>query len=225
MDRTGFASPGFVLALAVTLAAQSLIPFASVPFPWPLAGLWAAFVWAWRRPSVEAVLAVAVLGVFQDVASGGPIGVWAAVFPLGYLMAIDRLTLVKSLFTVVLAGPALVAAIGVGLAAAGLKVLRPAPLDRSKLSAIGTAFAGAYLETLSRLRAGFNAGMMRLEVGFAAYVIAAAFAGWALASYAAQTPLPIGRLGLITAVTIALFPVVRPIFARREVFVEKEREP
>ncbi len=224
MRDAGFAGIGFLAALALTLASQSLTPFLSAPFPWPLAGLWAAFIWGWRRPSVGAVLAVTALGVFQDIATGGPIGVWAAVFPLGYLMALDRLTLVKSLFTLILAGPALAVAICIGLIAAGLKAARAAPADRARLSVLGTAFAGAYLETLSRLRAAFNAGMTRTEVGFAAYAVAAAGAGWLLASYAAEMVLPAGRLALMTLVTIVLFPAVRFMFVRQEVILERERE-
>lgn len=225
MRGAGFASVGFLAALVLTLVSQSLTPFLATPFPWPMAGLWAAFLWGWRRPGVEAALAVTALGVVQDVATGGPIGVWAAVFPLGYLMALDRLTFVKSLFTVILAGPALIVAVCVGLIASGLKAARAPPADRARLSMLGTAFAGAYLETLSRLRAAFNAGMTRVDVGFAAYAAAASGAGWALASYAAGAWLPAGRLVWMTLTTIVLFPAVRSVFARQEVVVERERQP
>jgi hypothetical protein len=66
--------------------------------------------------------------------------------------------------------------------------------------------------------------MTRVEVGFAAYAVAAAGAGWLLASYAAEMVLPAGRLALMTLVTIVLFPAVRFLFVRQEVVLERERE-
>lgn len=77
---------GFALALlSVIVPALPLGPLAASP-PLPLAVLWLAYGWAreggstWRRPA-----ALFLLGLLQDQLSGGPIGLWAALYVFSFL--------------------------------------------------------------------------------------------------------------------------------------------
>lgn len=146
---------GFALAvLTVVAPALPLGPLAASP-PLPLAVLWLAYAWAregatvWSRPAT-----LFVLGLVQDVLSGGPLGLWAGVYVFAFL-------------------------------------------------------AGGVIANLTR---SFSA--VTDWIGFAGAAAAAGLAGLILAGLALGGA-ALGPLLWALAVTIALFPLARPLYLQR----------
>ena len=104
-----------VAAFAVPLRVWSL------QLPEPVFGLVPAFAWAFIRPSILPPLALLVLGVFQDLVWGTPLGFWALCFlSMHGLVLLGRTSLSGQGFWVLWgwygAGCALAFALGVVLA-------------------------------------------------------------------------------------------------------------
>jgi rod shape-determining protein MreD len=81
-----FARRLFPFALSVVLVVLSVVP---VPIPGytlvaPAFGLMAVYYWAIHRPDLMPAIAVFVLGLLQDILTGGPTGVDALVLLLVY---------------------------------------------------------------------------------------------------------------------------------------------
>ena len=75
--------------MSVTLTGSLLIQAAPLHLPgvWsdfvPLVPLMTLFLWSARRPEFTPPWLIFVIGVFQDLLTGGPLGIW----PLAYLVA------------------------------------------------------------------------------------------------------------------------------------------
>ncbi len=79
----------FGLALAVASVILPALPlgyFFQQP-PMPLAALWAAYGWAAEdERGMRAPIALALLGLTHDVMSGGPVGLFIAIYCITYLI-------------------------------------------------------------------------------------------------------------------------------------------
>jgi hypothetical protein len=118
---------GLVLAaISVVAPAFPLGPLATHPWM-PLAVLWAAYGWAaepasdWRAP-----LALFVFGVAHDMFAGGPMGLFATLYPLAYLIGKLAAGSMRSPNVVSLWAGFIATAFGVWLAAA---LIAPWALD------------------------------------------------------------------------------------------------
>ena len=79
----------FILAVLATAVANFPITFTNGAFPTPLFGLMAVYFWGLMRPDLMPPLAAFLIGMCEDVLSGGPPGIWAAAFMICYIF-IDR---------------------------------------------------------------------------------------------------------------------------------------
>ena len=66
-----------MLCIVGTLSFALPLRVATLQLPEPVFGLVPAFAWAVIRPSVAPPLALLVLGLFQDLLWGTPLGLWA----------------------------------------------------------------------------------------------------------------------------------------------------
>jgi rod shape-determining protein MreD len=103
--------PGMTTLACVLL---SMVPFGlstTVLAP-PSFGLIAIFLWTMIRPELLPAAAVFALGLLQDLLWGGPMGLWAFVFLLAYVLTLSQRTfLIGRGFGFTWAGFGLVAAI------------------------------------------------------------------------------------------------------------------
>lgn len=86
----GALSRYFFGTLAILLLAYlGLLWVSSSPYYsfWPLAGLWAAVGWGGNRLAIIPVVLLVAMGLAMDLISGAPIGCYAAIFLVGYLVA------------------------------------------------------------------------------------------------------------------------------------------
>ena len=58
-----------------------------VEFFWPYAGIWAAIGWGGSRVSFRPVLALIGIGILVDLSQGAPLGCWAAIHLVAYLVS------------------------------------------------------------------------------------------------------------------------------------------
>jgi rod shape-determining protein MreD len=102
--------PGLVTFIAVLLTVLPLgIPFAAVVTPF--LSLMAVYYWSIYRPDLLPPAAVFVLGVLQDMLTGGPVGLLALVLLLVQALAVSqRRILLGQAFSVEWAGLLLVVA-------------------------------------------------------------------------------------------------------------------
>jgi rod shape-determining protein MreD len=102
--------PGLVTFVAVLLTVLPLgIPFAAVVTPF--LSLMAVYYWSIYRPDLLPPAAVFVLGVLQDILTGGPVGLLALVLLLVQALAVSqRRILLGQAFSVEWAGLLLIAA-------------------------------------------------------------------------------------------------------------------
>jgi rod shape-determining protein MreD len=102
--------PGLVTFIAVLLTVLPLgIPFAAVVTPF--LSLMAVYYWSIYRPDLLPPAAVFVLGVLQDILTGGPVGLLALVLLLVQALAVSqRRILLGQAFSVEWAGLLLVVA-------------------------------------------------------------------------------------------------------------------
>jgi rod shape-determining protein MreD len=75
-------TPAFVAALAVAIA-NLPVSFSNGILPPPLLGLAVIYFWTLLRPDLVPPVLVLVIGLFEDLLSGGQPGLWA----IGYLVA------------------------------------------------------------------------------------------------------------------------------------------
>ncbi|MBT4710871.1 MAG: rod shape-determining protein MreD, partial [Alphaproteobacteria bacterium] len=96
--------PGLVTFVAVLLTVLPLgIPFAAVVTPF--LSLMAVYYWSIYRPDLLPPAAVFVLGVLQDILTGGPVGLLALVLLLVQALAVSqRRILLGQAFSVEWAG-------------------------------------------------------------------------------------------------------------------------
>ncbi len=87
-------------ALVAATSLLNLIPFGVGPLEpvWPSALLWASCGWANQGPNAVISLLLFCLGLWLDILTGGPFGVWALIGLVGY-----GLTIVSARFNVALA--------------------------------------------------------------------------------------------------------------------------
>ena len=74
----------FGLAILGTVVANFPITFTNGLFPTPLFGLMAVYFWGLVRPDLMPPWAAFLVGLCEDVLSGGPPGVWAAAYVFSY---------------------------------------------------------------------------------------------------------------------------------------------
>lgn len=94
IDRFSFSPARFlVTSLPVALAVFAVI-FVNVPvsitgglLPSPLLALTAVYFWSLMRPDLMPPTAVLLVGLLEDLLSGGPPGLWAAGFLAAYTFA------------------------------------------------------------------------------------------------------------------------------------------
>ncbi|MGH6876615.1 MAG: hypothetical protein ACREHV_04465 [Rhizomicrobium sp.] len=79
----------FGLALFGTLIANFPISFTGGVLPAPLFGLMPVFFWGLLRPDLMPPWAALLIGLAQDLLSGGPPGIWATAFVASYVF-VDR---------------------------------------------------------------------------------------------------------------------------------------
>ena len=86
--------PRFLAALAPGLLAFLAVLFVNLPvsftggvFPAPLLALIPIYYWATLRPDLMPPIAVLIVGVTEDLVSGGPPGIWAVGFLAAYALA------------------------------------------------------------------------------------------------------------------------------------------
>jgi rod shape-determining protein MreD len=79
----------FALAIVGTLIANFPISFTNGLLPTPLFGLMAVYFWGLLRPDLMPPWAAFLIGMCEDVLSGGPPGIWAAAFVICYAF-VDR---------------------------------------------------------------------------------------------------------------------------------------
>jgi rod shape-determining protein MreD len=75
----------FVLGVFATAVANFPVSFTNGLFPTPLFGLMAVYFWGLMRPDLMPPLAAFLIGLCEDVLSGGPPGIWAAAFMVCYI--------------------------------------------------------------------------------------------------------------------------------------------
>ena len=80
--------PGFSAVLMVMLV-NLPVSLTGGLFPAPLLALTAVYFWALVRPDLMPPFVVLCVGLFEDLLSGGPPGVWATGFMAAYAM-VDR---------------------------------------------------------------------------------------------------------------------------------------
>ncbi|HEX4078889.1 MAG TPA: hypothetical protein VHX61_08470 [Rhizomicrobium sp.] len=80
----------FVLALLGTLVANFPISLTGGVLPVPLFGLMAVYFWGLVRPDLMPPWAALLVGLAEDLLSGGPPGIWATSFVASYIF-VDRL--------------------------------------------------------------------------------------------------------------------------------------
>lgn len=78
-----------LLAILGTVIANLQISFTNGLLPTPLFGLMAVYFWGLLRPDLMPPWAAFLVGICEDVLSGGPPGVWAASFVISYAF-VDR---------------------------------------------------------------------------------------------------------------------------------------
>jgi rod shape-determining protein MreD len=79
----------FLIAIALVVVANLPISFTGGLLPAPVLALAAIYFWALARPALMPPYAVLVIGLAEDLLSGGPPGLWATGFLAGYAL-IDR---------------------------------------------------------------------------------------------------------------------------------------
>jgi len=79
----------FGLALLGTLIANFPISFTGGLLPTPLFGLMPVYFWGLLRPDLMTPWAAFLVGISEDLLSGGPPGIWAASFVACYVF-VDR---------------------------------------------------------------------------------------------------------------------------------------
>jgi len=79
----------FLIAIALVVVANLPISFTGGLLPAPVLALAAIYFWALARPALMPPYAVLVIGLAEDLLSGGPPGLWATGFLAGYVL-IDR---------------------------------------------------------------------------------------------------------------------------------------
>jgi rod shape-determining protein MreD len=75
-------------AMACTVILAAPFRFFGLGLPEPLFPMALAFAWAVIRPSLLGPLALLVLGLFQDLFWGGPLGLWALALLCAYGLAL-----------------------------------------------------------------------------------------------------------------------------------------
>lgn len=114
---------GFLLACICVIAPA--LPWFSQP-PLPIAALWCAYGWAaedeehggWKAPA-----ALALLGLVQDQMSGGPLGFYALIFVVTYLIGKVAARTMRSANLISPWTGFLATAVGACIAAAGVSTL------------------------------------------------------------------------------------------------------
>ena len=96
MDRLGFSMGGVTAAVTPFLCGMLAVALANMPVsllggqvPSPLLALMPVYFWCLVRPDLMPPALAFVIGVLEDLFSGGPPGVWAASFVAAYAL-IDR---------------------------------------------------------------------------------------------------------------------------------------
>ncbi len=77
-----------LLSLAATLVFAAPLRLFGLSAPEPVFPIALAFAWAVVRPSLLGPLVLLLLGLFQDLFWGGPMGMWAISFLLAYGVAL-----------------------------------------------------------------------------------------------------------------------------------------
>jgi len=79
---------GFVFTLAISLLAHASPTGANTgAIPFPMFVLIALFIWSVRRPGFVSAPVLLVVGLFQDLLSGTPLGVWALAYITAFALA------------------------------------------------------------------------------------------------------------------------------------------
>ncbi len=78
---------GILLTLLVGYAGLVFAPTLGLASFWPYASIWAAIGWGASRVSMKPVLALIFLGTALDLAVDAPLGCWAAINLIAYLIA------------------------------------------------------------------------------------------------------------------------------------------
>lgn len=104
-----------VIALVGVLI--SLIPLGLVShwLVFPVLALTAVYFWAINQPTLLPPVLVFVIGLAQDLLSGGPIGLWAFVYLVAYAAILSQRNLLFALPFVMLWGGFLIVAMGAGV--------------------------------------------------------------------------------------------------------------
>jgi rod shape-determining protein MreD len=96
MERLGMNPARILASLTPVLLAVLFVMIANMPVtmtgglvPAPLLALIPIYFWAIIRPDLMPPVAVLIIGLFEDLLSGGPPGIWATGFLAGYSLA-DR---------------------------------------------------------------------------------------------------------------------------------------
>jgi rod shape-determining protein MreD len=77
-----------LISLALTIAFAAPLRIFGLAAPEPVFPVALAFAWALVRPSLLGPLVLLLLGLFQDLFWGGPMGLWAISFLLAYGLAL-----------------------------------------------------------------------------------------------------------------------------------------
>ena len=95
-DRIGFSLPNtlgsvlpFSLGVLGVVVANVPVTFLGGLLPPPLLSLMPIYFWCLVRPDLMPAPAALALGAFEDLLSGGPMGVWALSFVVAYAL-VDR---------------------------------------------------------------------------------------------------------------------------------------